>query len=411
MNELTTPTSTATPLTPPEHLTPPAPVEAVSAPKSRELVPLSDAQRQELDTRAEQFVNAILTLDAQGDEFRRKADALRSMGNTEIRASAGMSNRMLERPMASLEGGLLNEQHPVTRSLVDLRKTMEDLDPSRQGDLLAPNKLFGIIPWGDKLRDYFLRYQSAQEHLNKILETLYRGQDELRKDNAAIEQEKTNLWTTMGKLREYAEIGQIIDQKISARVNELQAVDPEKARIVQEDLLFNARQKVQDLLTQLAVSIQGYLALDMIRKNNFELIKGVDRASTTTVSALRTAVMVAQALGNQKLVLDQINALNTTTSSMIEGTARMLRQQSADIHHQAANATVSLDALKNAFNDIYATMDEMANYKIKALENMKQTVDVLNAEVHKAQTYLDRVRGDKAQGEAALLSAPSELSL
>ncbi len=408
MNELATPT---TPLTPPEHLTPPAPVAAVSAPQSRELVPLSEAQRQELDARAENFVNAILNLDVQGEEFRSKADALRSMGDAEVRATAGMSNRMLERPMAALEGGFFNESHPVTRSLVDLRKTIEDLDPSSQGDLLAPAKLFGIIPWGDKLRDYFLRYQSAQSHLNKILESLYKGQDELRKDNAAIEQEKSNLWINMTKLREYAEIGQAIDQKIVARVSQLQASDPEKARIVQEDLLFNARQKVQDLLTQLAVSIQGYLALDMIRKNNFELIKGVDRASTTTVSALRTAVMVAQALGNQKLVLDQINALNTTTSGMIESTAKMLRQQSADIHKQASSAAVNIDSLKRAFSDIYATMDDMATYKVKALENMKQTVDVLNGEVHKAQVYLDRVRGEKAQAEVARLNAPSELTL
>ncbi|OYY73669.1 MAG: toxic anion resistance protein [Gammaproteobacteria bacterium 28-57-27] len=409
MNELTTPTTTA--LTPPEHLTPPAAVAAVSAPQSRELVPLSEAQRQELDARAENFVNAILNLDAQGEDFRSKADALRTMGDAEIRATANMSNRMLERPMANLEAGFFNEAHPVTRSLVDLRKTMEDLDPSNQGDLLAPKKLFGIIPWGDKLRDFFLRYQSAQGHLNKILETLYKGQDELRKDNAAIEQEKSNLWASMGKLREYAEIGQAIDQKIVARVSELQATDPEKARIVQEDLLFNARQKVQDLLTQLAVSIQGYLALDMIRKNNFELIKGVDRASTTTVSALRTAVMVAQALGNQKLVLDQINALNTTTSGMIESTAKMLRQQSADIHKQASSAAVNIDSLKRAFTDIYATMDDMATYKVKALENMKQTVDVLNTEIHKSQTYLDRVRGEKAQTEVARLNMPSELTL
>ncbi|MEW6764170.1 MAG: toxic anion resistance protein [Pseudomonadota bacterium] len=394
-----------------EHLQPPAPVAPVEAPKSRELVPLTDEQRAALDLRAEAFVSSLMTLDVQGDEFRQKADALRTMGHAEIRASAGMSNRMLERPMANLEGGLFSEQHPVTRSLVDLRKTMEDLDPSRQGDLLAPKRLFGIIPWGSKLRDFFLQYQSAQGHLNSILDTLYRGQDELRKDNAAIEQEKVNLWATMGKLREYAEVGQIIDQKLSQRVAELEATDAEKARVVKEDLLFNARQKVQDLLTQLAVSIQGYLALDMIRKNNFELIKGVDRASTTTVSALRTAVMVAQALGNQKLVLDQINALNTTTSGMIESTARMLRQQSADIHAQAASSTVALDSLKKAFADIYAAMDEMADYKIKALENMKQTVDVLNEEVHKAQTYLDRVRGEKAQDEAARLSIPNELAL
>ena len=108
-------------------------------------------------------------------------------------------------------------------------------------------------------------------------------------------------------------------------------------------MLFSVRQKNQDLLTQLAVSVQGYLALDVIRRNNLELIKGVQRATTTTISALRTAVIVAQALADQKLVLDQITALNTTTSNLIESTSEMLHQQSGQINEQAASATVELD--------------------------------------------------------------------
>ncbi|MEJ7697304.1 MAG: toxic anion resistance protein [Candidatus Limnocylindrales bacterium] len=106
--------------------------------------------------------------------------------------------------------------------------------------------------------------------------------------------------------------------------------------MLKEDMLFSVRQKHQDLLTQLAVSVQGYLALDVIRRNNLELIKGVQRATTTTVSALRTAVIVARALADQKLVLDQITALNTTTSNLIESTSEMLRHQSGQINEQAA---------------------------------------------------------------------------
>jgi len=196
----------------------------------------------------------------------------------------------------------------------------------------------------------------------------------------------------MGKLEQYIYLGKQIDSTLENKITEIESQSPEKARIVKEEMLFYVRQKVQDLLTQLAVSIQGYLALDMVRKNNLELIKGVDRATTTTISALRTAVMVAQALTNQKLVLDQINALNSTTSNMIAGTAKMLKQQAGDISNQAANSTIELDKLKSAFADIYATMDMMADYKVKALANMQLTVTVLSTEVDKAKTYLDKAR-------------------
>jgi uncharacterized protein YaaN involved in tellurite resistance len=240
-----------------------------------------------------------------------------------------------------------------------------------------------------------MKYQSSQSHLNAIINALYRGQDELRKDNAVIEQEKVNLWQLMQRLQEYAYLGRQLDAALERRVAEIEFADPEKARVVREELLFYVRQKVQDLLTQLAVNIQGYLALDMIRKSNLELIKGVDRATTTTVAALRTAVMVAQALANQRLVLDQITALNTTTSNLIESTSVMLKQQTGDIHQQAASSTVSLEQLQAAFNNIYETMDMISTYKVEALDSMQQTVDALTTEVERANTYLDQVRSEQ----------------
>jgi uncharacterized protein YaaN involved in tellurite resistance len=132
------------------------------------------------------------------------------------------------------------------------------------------------------------------------------------------------------------------------------------------------------------------MALDVIRRNNFELIRGVDRATTTTVSALRTAIIVAQALSDQKLVLDQITALNTTTSDLIESTSVMLRQQSGAINEQAASSTIELQKLQLAFDNIYATLDEIDAYKLKALDSMNKTIDSLNGQIGKAQTFLER---------------------
>jgi uncharacterized protein YaaN involved in tellurite resistance len=214
----------------------------------------------------------------------------------------------------------------------------------------------------------------------------------LRKDNAALEQEKLHLWETMQRLNQYAYVAEHLDAALVAKIAEIEAADPDKAKTLREDVLFYARQKHQDLLTQLAVSIQGYLAIDLVKRNNIELIKGVDRATTTTVAALRTAVIVAQALSNQKLVLDQIDALNTTTSSLIESTSQLLATQSVEINKQAASSTVSLDALKTAFQNVYQSMDAIDTFKVQALDSMAQTVTALKTEIDGAQTYLNRVR-------------------
>ncbi|HEY5349287.1 MAG TPA: toxic anion resistance protein [Candidatus Lustribacter sp.] len=376
----------------PPALTPPAPVTAIAPQDAANRVPLPADETTRLDGQVGQFIGDLTTLDPRSGEFKARVDAILALGEGDIRASASVANRMLERPMNAMKKGVYDGASPVSKALGDLRNTVESLDPSKAGDLLSPRKILGLIPFGNRITAYFDGYRSAQNHLNAIIETLYRSKDELQRDNSAIEQEKATMWALMQKLEGFAYLAKKLDAEIDARLAALDASDPERAKILREDVQFYARQKIQDLLTQMAVNVQGYLALDLIKKNNIELIKGVERATTTTVSALRTAVVVAQALANEKLVLNQIGALNTTTGNMIESTSAMLKQQSAGVYQQAASATIDVDKLKAAFKNVYDAMDSVSTYKAAALTSMQQTVTALEGEVHTATAYLERVK-------------------
>ncbi|MDK2013367.1 MULTISPECIES: toxic anion resistance protein [Deinococcus] len=383
------------PLTPPDSmLKAPEAVPSVQAGQAPEMVPLSPEDRARLEAMAQAFAQDVLSAGAHTPEFKRKLDAVHELGLPEQRAAAQSSNRMLDRPLRATRAGALAEGSDILRGLTDLRRTVEDLDPSRAP---TPRRLFGKLPGGKKVQNHLDRYQSAQSHLNGILEALYRGQDELRRDNATIETEKVHLWDTMQKLRQYAHVGKAVDEALTRRLTELQVTDPEKARMVSEELLFAVRQRVTDLLTQLAVSIQGYLALDLVRRNNMELIKGVDRATTTTVSALKTALMVSQALGTQQAVLGQVTALNDTTGRMIGSTAQLLKQQSTEIQRQAGSATVDPQIIQAAFRDVYGALDAISAYRTQALDRFRETMTVLDKEVAQAQTYLDRERQNAAR--------------
>jgi uncharacterized protein YaaN involved in tellurite resistance len=381
----------------------PAPVEPVQTTQAAGAVPIAPEDEARLDAMVSSYLDVVSTLDPHSPAFGDKVRDISKLGDDDIRASASVSNRLLDKPMAAMQNGGITEASTVSQSLVSLRRQVEDLDPSRQGDLFSPRKLLGVLPFGtgDRLRTYFEKYRSSQHELDSIIKALYGGQDELRRDNASIEQEKVNLWAVMGRLRQYAYLAQHLDDALVGRIATIESTDPDRARILKEDLLFPLRQKHQDLLTQLAVSVQGYLALDVIRRNNHELIKGVDRATTTTISALRTAVIVAQALADQKLVLDQITALNTTTSNLIESTSQMLHKQSGAIAQDAASSTVEIDKLQTAFANIYATMDEIDTFKIAALDSMQKTVTALSTEITKSQTYLDRARENESRQSAA----------
>ena len=369
-------------------LTPPEPVTPVAKEKAAGLVPIDDQKKSKLDEKVDGFIDDLVAQDANSPEFGAKVDQIVNMGRKEIADAAGQSNRFLDRPVRAMDA-----DNSVGADLAELRRTIEDLDPSSKGDLFTKKKLFGFIPFGSRMRDYFDSYKSAQSHIRSILTNLASGKDELIKDNAAIDVERQNLWAAMGRLEQMIHISRTMDARLEAKALELDATDPAKAKAIRETALFYVRQRSQDLLTQMAVTVQGYLALDLVKKNNVELVKGVDRASTTTVSALRTAVTVAQALTNQKLVLEQITALNTTTANIIDSTGDMLKNQTGRIHEQAAASTIPIETLKRAFQNIYDTMDSIDAFKLKALESMKTTVDTLSTEVEKSKGYIARAEG------------------
>lgn len=392
--------ATATPTGTDLVLSPPQPVPVVQDEQAAGMIPVRPEVQSALQQKAAAFVADLTSIDVRSPEFSRKVASITSMGEREVRESSQVSNRMLERPAAALagargQGG--DAQVKVANTLVDLRNTVTELDPGR-ADLQGVRKVFRFLPGGDKLRRYFDRYQSAQSQLDAIIRALASGQDELRKDNASIEGERASMWALMEKLSEYGQLAAELDRATEAKIAELQAAGRvEEADTISSDALFPIRQRRQDILTQLAVAVQGYLALDLVKKNNIELIKGVDRAQTTTVAALRTAVIVAQALANQRLVLDQINALNTTTSNMIQSTSEMLRQQGTAIHEQAATSAVSIEALQAAFDNVFATMDAIDTFKAQAVTSMATTVSALEQQVQRSRPYLERSRGGTEQ--------------
>jgi uncharacterized protein YaaN involved in tellurite resistance len=368
-------------------LTPPEPVQAVAPARASGLVPVDDTKKTELQTRVESFIDDLVAQDVNSPEFGKRVDAITAMGQKEIREAAGQSNRFLDKPVRTL-----GSDTGVGADLLALRRTVEELDPGKNSSLIGKK---GVMTWlfGSGLTQYFQKYQSSQTHINSILKSLASGKDELLMDNAAIDTERANLWNAMGRLEQMIYLSQEMDGRLEEKAAELDHTDPAKAKAIRETALFYVRQRTQDLLTQMAVTVQGYLALDLVKKNNVELVKGVDRASTTTVSALRTAVTVAQALTNQKLVLDQVTALNATTAGIIDSTGKLLKSQSAAIHEQAASATIPVETLQRAFQNIYDTMDAIDVFKLKALDSMKTTINVLTSEAEKSKGYIARAEG------------------
>lgn len=382
---------TSSPKEPASHpavaLTPPEPVKAIEPAEAERSVAIAPAAAHRIDSMVDAFVESAVGLDVHTEAYRRRVGELATLGDREVRTTSEISNRLLDRPTRAL--GLLGGGGSIGARLVDLRHTVEDLNPARY-NLRGGRKLLGVIPLSSRLTQYFDRYAKAQKHINGIVGALEDGRAELDKDTAAISQEQKSLWTEMETLRQYAYMAGRLDTELESRLDAIEPEDSEKARVLREDMLFPIRQRRQEILTQLAVAAQGYAALRVVERNNHELGRAVRRATTTTVAALRTAVMVAQALADQRQVADQVRAVNQITSEMLEATSAVLRDQSADVEPLTTGTGVDMGSLQRAWDNVFAALDQIDAYKLNALAAMKTTVEDLSRQVARSRSYFER---------------------
>ncbi|WIX79178.1 toxic anion resistance protein [Amycolatopsis carbonis] len=372
-------------------LTPPEPVAAVPVERAAGLIALGDDTRADIARRAGEFATRLEALDVKAPEFTTLLDEILAVGEADMRAAATVAGTMLDRSTKALEsarGSVGSPQQQVTTSLVELRRTVAELDPAKLP--ITGRKLLGIFPAAATAKRALDRYRAANEPVNALVRELRTRQDVLRRDNAALKGERERLWATLGRLAEAAAFAEAVDGAIDRQAGVFDLTDPSHANALRADILYPIRQRHQDVLTQLAVSAQGYLALDLVRRTNDELIRGVERAVSTTVSALRVALLVSAALANQRDVLDEVAALQSTTDGLLRANAALLESQSAEIRKASSDPAVAVDTLRDSFDRIYSALDAIDGFKAEAVMHMASTVESLSGELRRAEDRLRR---------------------
>ncbi|CRK61186.1 FIG01125067: hypothetical protein [Alloactinosynnema sp. L-07] len=363
-------------------LTPPDPVEPVPVERAAGLIPLDDKVRAAAVVRAEKFTADLAALDPRSPDFADLIDGLLAVGEADMRVAASIASTLLDRSLKTPPGV------QVTTTLTELRRTVTDLDPS--GFPTTQRKLLGLIPFGNDAKRLLDRYRAANTPVNRLVLDLRARQDQLLRDNAAIKGERARLWENMTKLSESVALAEAVDTAVDRQAGVLDFADPLRAKALRSDALHPIRQRHQDILTQLAVCAQGYLALDLVRRNNDELIRGVERAASTTVSALQVALVISAALANQREVLDEMNALRGTTEGLIKANGHLLSLQGAEIRKMSSDPAVGVAAIRESFDQIYQAIDAIDDYRAGATANMATTVSALQDELRRAETRLSR---------------------
>ena len=373
-------------------LTPPEVIIPVTEQVAKTAVPMPAELQNAVQDQVERFMQGLLTEDVQSEAFKARLDGAFALGREEVSIAANlMQGRLMQRNFIGMEDS------SAFQAIQDMRGHLDSLNPGKEGDLFQPQKLLGFIPYGNKLQNYFRKYQGASGQLQKSMQQLYAARDDMQRDVVDLEATRGKLWEAMQKLGGAIYFAETLDAKLHARVESLKSTDPLRAKALEQEVLFYARQNLQDMLTQQAVCTNGYLALDVLKKTGREMMNGCSRIATTGMSALAVAQTVARATGNQIKVMDMLTGVNSTIEGLIQETGRQLNTHVDKTAQFAQNPMIGMDKLKDMFDQTFKAMDAMDTFRSKAIEVMGQNNDMIAQQLAKADQYVDRQRQQQAR--------------
>ncbi len=334
--------------------------------------------------------NAVAIFDADLNNPQERDNILKPLDNFglgEMSKSASHNELLATRFVDLSKGG--KEAENIGDKLLELDKQMKDLDPSRVD--FTKKGFFGSFM--NPIRKYFAKYEKAEGAISDIVDSLDKSSQILQNDNVTLLNEEDNLREVTKKLLADIELGKKMDASIEVQIQkaELEGVDADKIAFVKEEVLFPLRQRIMDMQQMIVVNQQGIVSLNVIRRNNKELIRGVRRAQNVTVSALRTGVMVASALYDQKIVMDKINVLNKTTEDIIQTTSHMLKEQGAQIQKNSTETMISPEVLKESFAEALQAIEDVSAYKTQALPKMKESILLFSEMADDGQKVVDKI--------------------
>ncbi len=324
---------------------------------------LTDASIARIQAVAREFAGSFLAIDVHDPEFDRQVRQITLIGGEEVRKLSELARLTLSR-------GAVRERAVAATNvqLGRLRGILDQLVPP--SDILKQKKFLGIFNRPSALVNYFDQYRSVEADIEAALATMAESRDVLFRDNVNISGHRATARPLLNNLTEAIQMCSSLDERFEKLSLQLEKIDPAKAGRIRNAALFEVRQRHGDLLTQMAVSQQSYVMLNMIEANNLDLVKGIDRASSTTIAALQTAVVAAQTLTNQNLILGSISGVSNAASSLIGRSGNAMAHGNRQIDLASTEAARQVATLRSALTDVVSSVDSLEQHQRTALSSL-----------------------------------------
>ena len=256
----------------------------------------------------------------------------------------------------------------IEENIDKLNKKIKELNPTNVDFSIQKRVLF------NPTKKYFNKIKQEEGLIAILIQKLEEEKEILNRDNITLELEIEQLRKLIEQINKEYEKGEDLKKDINAIIDKAKIEnDKDKEQFYLQNVLIPLERKLFDIKQMAVVKEQSILAFEIIRRNNKQIIRNLEKIKNVTIEALNTAVIVAKSLYNQKLVLKKIEMIEKGTSDLFKGTAKSLKSQSKEIEKMSRPQ----DLLKNVFNKAFDTLNIVNEENKKSIpENETKIIEL-----------------------------------
>lgn len=371
-------------LEPPQAVSIPTPAQAVGT-----LVPLAPDVKKDVDTnivaRVNDFVTRIGSADLQSDAFRTMLDKAFSAGRKEV---ADTTNFINGNPILKQTTFKDIDSSGEAKAMREISSILAKANPKGQ-DLLGPVKVLGItLPFGNKLRSYCDNFKPMGERLTELTQVLDVEEDNMRREIAEYDVVESQLYATVQRLDRATEYLSLLDGQLESEVQHLVTSNPEKAKVVSEEVLFYVRGNLSDVTTVKILAIVGLGQIRQLRHTGRMTLRATNRVKTLGMSALAIAQTMAIAAYKQKKRMELNAEVQTAVNDVIAGVGDTILEHTKMVIEFESNPVFGLQALEASIDKTTEAVNLFNTFRATAVVTMKADNLKLAALSEKANTCM-----------------------
>ena len=321
------------------------------------------------------------------DDFASQIDVRDSA--TILKYGAGAQKKMADFSETALDKVRTQDLGVAGDLIVDVVKELKGFDAEEE------KGLFGFFKKaGNKVQTLRIRYDQAEDNINKIVKSLQSHQVQLMKDSATLDKlyelnltyfKELTMYIMAGKKRlaevRQGELAQLVAQaKASGRAEDAQAAQD------LENMCLRFEKKIADLELTRTIALQTAPQIRLVQAGEITMIEKIQTTLVNTIPLWKSQMVLALGIANSEAAVKAQSAVTDMTNELLRKNAEMLQQSTVEIARESERGIVDIETLQHTNESLIKTFDEVMQIQQEGRQKRRE-----------AEAEIQRLEGELKQ--------------